>query len=275
MKTPAYIVKSLVIIVCILFSGAAFSQRNVTSMPFYNADPDLLVRATRPLLSPGSSVSYYHNQLIINATPEETANIERLLKQLDGSGQQIVFTLRSDGASGLSSEQVRVSGNLGTNSGIDADSKPGLLSETRTTVTVDNRRLRGGHSGAQSVRATEGYAAFVATGNSAPFTRLRSRQNGQIYQQSEPQDINSGFYATAWIDGDTVSVDIDQRNDQYQQGTVSTQQLQTRVSGKLGSWMAIGMLIENQQAYTTHLTRRSSNAGNNSTMLYLKVDLVP
>jgi hypothetical protein len=271
MEQRASPIRLLIALLLIFSSSATLAQRSLTNITIHNTEPDFLIRALEPQLSAGSSISHYQNQLIINATAAELARIKPLIKQLDGSGQQLVFSVRREG------------GNVGTRQAIKVEGSPtitssnsgGIQVETHSTVTVRNRSFSGNSQNGQGVRASEGAAAYIATGTSGPIKTYSTTMDGKVYQHQATTPTNSGFYATAWIDEDTVSVTLDQRGDHYQQHTISTQQLQSRVNGKLGTWMAIGVIVENQQTGQRELNSRSSQSANNTTMLYLKVELLP
>jgi hypothetical protein len=271
MELLAYPIRLLMALVLILSSSASLAQRSLTNIAIYNTEPDFLIRALEPHLSAGSSISHYRNQLIINATAAELARIKPLIKQLDGSGQQLVFSLRREGGHEGSRQAINIKGSPT----ITSSNKGGIQLETRSTVTVRNRGVAGRSQRGQGVRASEGAAAYIATGTSGPIKTWSTTMDGKVYQQQATRPANSGFYATAWIDEDTVSVTLDQRGDNYQQHTISTQQLQTRVSGKVGTWMAIGVIVENQKSAQRELNSQSNHSANNTTMLYLKVELLP
>lgn len=273
MKLLKYPFRLLLVLAIIAYSPTSLGQRTLNTIVLHNAEPELLVRAIKPQLSTGSTVSRYQNQLIINATAIEMAKIRQLVQQLDGSGQQLIFSLRREGNTEGSSREATIEGSVG-NDDIRISSGPGgIRTETRTSVTVQNRAYTGSTMGNQGIRATEGSPAYIASGSSLLIRQYKTGSDGKISQLSQPADISSGFYATAWIDQDYVTVDIDQRDNQYQQGSISTQQLQTRVSGKLGTWIPIGVVLENQQFGSRSLNTRSGASDGDFTRLFLKIDL--
>jgi hypothetical protein len=261
-------------VLLILASPASQAQRTVSTITLQQADPALLIRAIEPQLSTGSSISHYQNQLVINATAAELATIRQLVKQLEGSGRQLVFTLRREGNIQAASSKARVTGSVGDDDLRISTGKQGVQTTTRNTVTIQQRSYKGSSVGTQGVRATEGSPAYIAAGSSVPIRQSTTAANGVSSGNWQAADISSGFYATAWLDRDVVTVDIDQRDNHYQQGNISTQQLQTRVSGKLGSWIPIGVVLESQQYQSSELNSRANAAGDDFVRLYLKIELV-
>jgi hypothetical protein len=65
-----------VILFVLLFSAfAALGQQQLTTIEVSYADPQQVKLAITPLLSEGSSVSVYQDQLILNVTPQELAKV--------------------------------------------------------------------------------------------------------------------------------------------------------------------------------------------------------
>src|SRR5690606_22148188 len=96
------------------------------------------------------------------------------------------------------------------------------------------------NNGNQTVRVTEGMAAYIATGISAPVQSYTVGSDGRRYYQQDYVSAVAGFYATTWVNEGTVRISIDQSNNQLQGQTIATQQLQSEVTGRLGQWLPIG-----------------------------------
>ncbi len=244
------------ILLLIIYSATTLAARQMTIISLQNADPELLIRAIRPQLSTGSSINRYQDQLLINATAEELSSALRLIKQLDGSGQQLIFSLRREGNTASTSRRIAVNGQSHTN----VSNGNNTHTETRITVKLKNRGFAGSNAAGQGVRGTEGSAVYIATG---------------LNTLSQQQPALSGFYATAWLDRDNVSIHIDQSDGHFKQGKISTQQLQSRVSGALGTWIPIGAIVENTDTRGSELNSHAIHGNSHTVMLYLKVDALP
>jgi hypothetical protein len=257
-----------------LCSAVVSAQRTLTTIAINYASPEQLVTVIKPYLSAGSSASAYQNQLVLNVTPEELAKTRELLRQLDAAGRQLRISLRTDGSGSDSRQGVDVNAAIKAGDTVITNGPGGRVTETRTTVRVQNQHGSSTGDGNQSVRATEGMPAYIGTGMTAPVQSYSVGPDGRQYYQQEYVNAASGFYATTWVNGDTVRVSIDQSNDRLHGQTIATQQLRTEVNGRLGEWLPIGGLTDTSSQHSSGLGSRGTSARSSSTQLFLKVDLL-
>jgi len=263
----------LLFLVLSLCAATACAQRALTTIAVKYTAPEQLVAVIKPYLSEGSSVSAYHNQLILNATPEELAKTQQLLQQLDQAGRQLLVSVRTDGtgsasASALDIDTVIKSGDTV----ITNKDRVGHTTESRTTVRIQNRQGTSTSGGNQSVRATEGMPAYISTGMAAPVQSYTIGPDGRRYYQQDYLEAAAGFYATTWVNGNTVRVSIDQGNDRLQGRSIATQQLRTEVSGALGEWLPIGTVGGTARQQSSGIGSLGQSSQAQSTQLYLKVE---
>lgn len=246
-------------------SANTFAEpRQIVTFSIQYGDPENMRAVVASQLSPGSSVSLYQRQLIVNATSEELRRVRELIGQLDARGQQLLISVKTAGDGGRQQQQVRVSGSV----------QAGAHTETttRTTVTVRDFQSTSSGRGAQGVRATEGQPAYISTGASAPINSYRTTISGKVVRDQEYVDANTGFYATAWISGSSVRVRIDQRREQLKGRVIEGQQLQTEVSGALGQWIPIGMISKSQRSSSSDLIGYSKGGATSAETIFLKVE---
>ena len=260
----------LVVLLLLTSTMSMASTRHLTTLPLHNDDPDRLVLILQRYLSPGSSVNHFQNQLVINATDEELTKIKQLLTQLDTSTRPLWIAVRvGDGKNATQQTRQITTPNVVVNNN-------GTRTETRSTVSIQQRGASSSNGQQQGVRATEGRPALISTGVSAPIHSYSGSQKTTTFTQA-----SSGFYATAWVnDNKTVSVELDQQNDQANSNGISTQQLQSRVSGPLGEWILVGVVQEIQNHQSKHFGNATTSAYHKqneqqqgSTGIYLKVEL--
>lgn len=255
----------IVLCVCLLVSQSALARQLVT-YTVQNADPQQLEAVIRQYLSRDSSVSVYQNTIIVNGTAEELSKTRSLIEQLDVAGKQLLISVKTDSSGSQQQSDVQVSGSVRGGSHVETT--------TKTTVTV--REFKGTSRGAgnQGVRATEGQPAFISYGASAPVNSYRSTPGGRIVSGQEYIDAQTGFYASAWVNGNQVRVRIDQRREQLQGRIIEGQQLQSEVSGQLGQWIPIGVIDSSRNNKSVGLSGYSGSKASGSEQIYLKVDLV-
>jgi hypothetical protein len=263
----------LLVMLCVLASGAA-AQRQLTTIELTYANPQQIRAAIIPLLSEGSSVSLYQDQLILNVTAEELAKTRELLQRLDSAGRQLLVSLKSDGVGSDSQRGVDVDAAIRSGNTTITTGSGRHRTETRTTVRLHNQQGTSTDNGSQSVRATEGMPAYISTGMTAPVQSFTTGPDGRRYYQQGYVDAVSGFYVTARVHDGVAQISIDQSNNQLEGQTITTQQLQSQVSGALGRWIPIGGISNSASDHTQGIASRGQSSRTSSTQLFIKVELL-
>ncbi|MEZ5571249.1 MAG: hypothetical protein R3E64_04420 [Halioglobus sp.] len=264
---------ALFVFLC-LCSTMVSAQRALTTITVSYSSPQQLLAVIKPYLSPGSTVSAYQNQLILNVTPQELAKTQELLKTLDKAGRQLLISVRTDGNGSDSERGVDINTVIRSGNTVITNGAEGRPGESRTTVRVQNQRGTSADNGNQSVRATEGMPAYIGTGMTAAVPGYSVSADGRRYYQQDYVNAVAGFYATTWINDGTVRISIDQSNDRLQGQTIATQQLRTEVSGALGQWLPIGVINDQAKQQDSNLGSAMQSSRSHSTQLYLKVDVI-
>lgn len=239
-------------VLLVLLCLASWCQAALTVIELQHADAEQLLPLVAGQLGPGSSASVYQNRIVLQASEQETRIIRRLVEQLDKRGRPLLISVNITGSAGQQQDDhaLRI-----------RQSHSGQQSST--TITTSTRRIGSSAQagGQHSLRASEGMQAFVRVGES------RLYHNPDSGGQWQPAD--SGFYATAWVHGDQVTVSIAQQQAGFAgPERIVHQQLQSRVSGQLGEWLWVGSL----DGDSTRQQAGSSRRERSSRMIYLKVD---
>lgn len=250
----------------LLLAFTAFAQeRQLRTYTMRSALPEQVTPVLRAQLSPGSAITPYNQQLILNVTDAEYRNILSLLEQLDVAARSLLISVRKSGEHTQQQQRYGVDGAIGSgNVRVYTDERGQHRQETR--VIVNRSQTNGSSTGAQQVRAVEGMRAFVGAGTLLP---VRSGP----YGERALTPVESGFYATARVIGDEVVVDIDQRDDRVQGRHIATQGLQTQVRGRLGEWIPLGGLNDSRNAEERGLTGYRSDSGAVLSDLSIRVEL--
>lgn len=271
MPTLLKVSQALLVVLLLLNSTmSSASTRHLTTLPFYSDDPDRLVLILQHHLSPGSSVKHFHNQFIINATDEEITKIKQLLAQLDTSTRTLWIAVKVGDEKNVTHQERHIS------TPTVVINSNGTRTETRSTITTQQRGASSSNGQQHGVRATEGRPVLISTGVTVPISTYSGSQTTTQFTQA-----NSGFYATARVnDNNTVSVELDQKNAQANGRSIASQQLQNRVSGPLGEWILVGVVQNTQSQQSKHFSNTATSAYHkqnsqqqNSTGIYLKVEL--
>lgn len=275
-------------------AGVALAQTVVEVISLQYRSGEQVIPVIRPLLGPDSSVSGFQNQLVIRATPAELAQVRRMLAGIDTAPRRLLITVRQDAAIERDRREAEISGSLGNDNARIAIPGSGSRSGGNIVLREGGDRLRArvvdtqrsGSSGStQSIQVLEGRSAFVRIGESRP---VRSRQvvrtivNGQVVDRvvegTEYRDADTGFSVLPRLQGDIVTLDIDPRNDSFddaRRGTVNVQRLTTTVSGRLGEWIDLGGITDSRNDERAVLLGRSSTRTDARRGVQVKVEELP
>ena len=281
-------------IVCAVMLGwvataqAQQSVLEVIDLKYRSAEQ--IVPMLKPLLAPGGTISALQNRVIVRTTPQNLAELHKVLDAVDTKPKRLVISVRQDAAgTGLASE-AEVSGSIGT--GGARVTVPGSRStqggsvEVRKGDDVVRARAQSSQStaadrGVQTVQVLEGNEALIRIGQSVPVRSrsvVQTPQGAQISESVEYRDADTGFRVRPRVNGNRVTLEISTRRDQVadpRRQTIDLQRVDTVVSGRLGEWMEIGGVDQGRvQTENTTISRRSRNLSDDR-RVFLKVDQLP
>jgi hypothetical protein len=240
-----------------------------------------LIPVLQPLLPAEAVVTGSGNVLLVRADAATLAQIRVALANLDRAPRQLLITVgqRSDLSGG--STRVRGSGTIGS-----GDVQVGINrppdSTTSAQVIVRSGTTADQIHDVSSVRALEGYEAYIAIGQTRPFTSTTTvygAAHGSIATQAtDYRDVQSGFYATPRLSGDRVTLEISPTQQRVtavpNAHTVATQTITTTVTGRLGEWIAIGGAAGSRDGNSTGLVTWGTWSDRTQYSAWVKVDEV-
>jgi hypothetical protein len=89
------------------------------------------------------------------------------------------------------------------------------------------------------------------------------------------RDVNTGFYATARVSGDIVTLEISPRQQEYRAaggGTIQTRGANTAVTGRLGEWMELGGVRESNSGSSSGLLVWGRHSASSEYSAWVKVE---
>lgn len=240
-----------------------------------------IVPIVQPLLEPGGVLTGADRLLFVNTSPANFEQIRQAVELIDRRPRQLVVTVgqgtvtyeqRTD-----VSGQARVGGGevqVGVNAPPRGD--PGVA------VGIDSRVQRADLRNTSSVRALEGTETYIAVGQLAPLTTTQvvpGRRGPVEYRSTEYREVSTGFYATARLQGETVTLEVSPRQQRPRSaapGTVvETASIVSTISGRLGEWLPIGAVQESGGGDTSGLLVWGRRTADSQYSAWVKVDEVP
>ncbi len=277
------------LLVCVLMlvstTGVVMAQQLVTQViQLRYRTPDQIVPVLQPLLAQGGTLSAMNGRLIVRTTPENLAELQDVLAQIDTMQRRLMISVRQDADLEHSERGGQVSGRveIGDDVVVSSAGKPAPPGATVQGGGVRARVYRSegqrGERLSQQVQVLDGGQATIRIGQSVP---IRSRRwvdtpDGRAWQDViEYRDIDAGFIVTPRVVGDHVTLDILASGDRVQrQGAadVQVQRVQTSVTGRLGEWIEIAGIGEEAVRRDEEILASSRDARREARRVLLKVD---
>ena len=254
-----------------LVSLPLFAATEIIQMNYRMAEDVLPI--AQSVVGDQGKVNAYGNQLIVNAPPAVISELRDVLGQLDSEPKRLLISVDTRNSASSQDRGYRVDGSA-TIGDVEIESGRGEA-RGRDQVRIIRRSTQDLGGGTQQVQATEGYPALIQVGQSIPLTTTGTDGYGQLYQQTQYQNVMRGFYATATITGDRVHVTISSNNDRVEQirpNVINVQTTDTRVSGRLGEWITLSGINENGASSQSGLLRRHTTESSQDLSLRIKVD---
>jgi hypothetical protein len=206
-----------VMLPALLAAGSAPAQQTEVITLKHRPASDV-VGAIRPLVEPAGSVSAMQDKLVVRTTAANLVQVKKVVAALDHEPRQLLVSVRQDSG---------------------GNSTPGRVYSTRSADSDRNM---------QQVQVLEGVRAFVHTGSSVPVTSpaIAATPGGVVASgNTRFRDLNTGFFVTPRLAGDTFTVEISAHRDAPANvgaaaGSAESRTVVTTASGRLGEWIRIG-----------------------------------
>ena len=245
---PCRITARLLAAMLALLGATAAGAQDLRIIELHHRRADEVIPIVQPLLVPGGVLSGVDDRLLVRTTPSNFEQIRQAIEAIDRPQRQLLITVGQGTVSNLDAASVRGSATIGggdIQAGVNRPPAP----ESGAQVVARAERQAASLRNVSSVRALEGTETYIAVGQSGPVQSGQVSPVGRgIAQPSTTyRDVGSGFYATARINGDRVTLEISARQEQYQPtagGTIATRGSNTVVSGRLGEWIELGAVRE-------------------------------
>jgi hypothetical protein len=239
-----------------------------------------VIPVVQPLVEPGGVVSGVDSKLLVRTSPANLAQIRAAVEAVDRPQRQLLITVGQGTVTDSDSARARGAATIGGGDvQIGVNRPPSAQSGVQGSVRGSSQQasLRN----VSSIRTLEGSETWIAVGQSVPFstTTVTPGWNGTVQRSTTFRDVSSGFFATARVNGDLVTLEISPRQQQFRPsgtgGTVQTQGASTVVSGRLGEWMQVGAVRQASSGSEAGLLVWGRQTGSAEYSAWVKVDAVP
>jgi hypothetical protein len=239
-----------------------------------------VIPVVQPLVEPGGVVSGVDAKLLVRTSPANLAQIRAAVESIDRPQRQLLITVGQGTVTDTSTGRARGSATIG-NGDVQVGVNRPPSSQSGVQASVRGGSQQASLRNLSSVRTLEGSETWIAVGQSVPFTTttVTPGWGGAVQRSTTFRDVSSGFFATARLNGDLVTLEISPRQQQFQPsrtgGTVQTQGANTVVNGRLGEWMQVGAVREASSGSETGVLVWGRQTGSAEYSAWVKVDAVP
>jgi hypothetical protein len=237
---------------------------------------DDVIPIVLPLLEAGGALTGADDKLFVRSSPANLAQIREAVAAIDRPQRQLLITVGQGSVAARDGASVRGSATIGSGDVQVGVNRP-PAGGSGATVIAGSRSVRTDQQNTSSIRALEGSEAYISVGQSVPITSttVTTGWHPPVAQQSTSyRDVTSGFYATARVSGDLVTLEISSRQQAYRprDETIDTKGATSIVTGRLGEWIELGAVREAQSGSSSGLLVWGRQTGSSEYSARVKVD---
>lgn len=207
-----------------------------------------IIPIVQPLLEAGGVLTGVDDVIFVRTSPANLEQIRQAIAAIDRAPRQLLITVGQGTVRTSDAAAIRGSAAIGGGD-VQVHAQAGSRSQQESLRNVS------------SIRTLEGNETFIAVGQSGPYT-----------------DASSGFYATARISGETVTLDVSPRQQRIPAGRggfLESRGAASTVTARLGEWIELGAVRDTSSGSTGGLLVWGRNSGISEYSAWVKVDEVP
>ena len=273
--------RALIFVIMLGLALVAQAQQTVLEVIELNyRNADQVIPMLKPLLAPGGTISGMQNRIIVRTTPQNLAELRKVLDVVDAMPRKLQISVRQQGSASGTGSEAEVSGSIGNDRA--RVTVPGTGSNQGGNVVIrrGNDQVRGRvsqsqsaatESGVQTLQVLEGNEAYIQIGQSVPV-RSQAAQGSETVQY---RDAGAGFHVRPRVSGNQVILSISTRRDSVADpntGAMNVQHVDTVISGRLGEWLELGGIAQESVQRDSGTVNRRSVSGRDDRRVFLKVD---
>lgn len=262
----------LVALICI--AGVAWAETEFKIITLQHRFGQDLVSALQPLAGPGGVISATGNHLLVEVAPERMAAIEEAVARLDVESRTFRIRIDRSHAGHESSERIEAGGSVGNDNVRIRRSGPGQRGNG-VVIEMDGRETSNRTQGSEYVSVLDGARAFIAVGQSVPFTEFWMtiiRRYAHMQRTVQYRDITTGFTVLPRQIGREVELEVAPRIVSLNGGTIEFMELATAVRVVSGVWFNLGATMQERDEVSRAILARGQNKGENSSQLWVLIE---
>lgn len=252
-----------------------------------NRPAEEVIPIVEPMLAAGDAISGRGFTIFVRAAPATLAQVREMIAALDVAAMTLQISVFQGSSSGL--------GELGIDGGArieGGDARIGIGSQRNDagtaggSITYSTRggsaslsgtstRMRLRDSPIHQVRVTEGFDAYIETGERIPvFSGMHWIAPGTVAGGIDYQDVVTGFYVLPRVSGDEVTLEISPFKNTLRGGNIATRSARTTLTGRLGEWLLVGGVSEQLRRAQSGAGSYTATQSRGNEAIWIRADLV-
>lgn len=284
---PQKLITILLLLPLLGYSLSAFAQEKIEVITLNYRTAEQVIPLIQPLVGKDGAVTGLQNRLVIRTSADKLAQIKRVIASIDTQPRRLMIIVRQNTTREALAQEASVYGTVGTDHArVTVPETPG---DAAARVELGSQRNRVGakitstrdienSADTQRVQVLEGNAAFIRAGQSVPYPTRTIVRNGRqvtVVEETQFQDVTSGFYVLPRVSGSQVTLEINpQRNTLGSQGAVNLQQASTVLSGRIGEWIELGGVGQQGTSSGSGTVYSTQDVSSDNRSIFVKVEEV-
>lgn len=231
---------------------------------------EVMVDTLIPLLAPNGRISASGNTLILKTTSANFNELVLLLEELDTPLQQLLISVRQSQRGNLNSGGLSTQGGI-TRGRVRVDGKPLDKRDFSSNTSVHKKTYTTKSHSNYQLRAVEGEPVYIQSGQEVPI-HSRYSIDGQTAQQTHYKNVTSGFYVTAFVHDNTVTLHINSRSNQLNGNNIDTRELSTQLNANIGEWIELGAVTDTNDSTQRGVIHYQAGAKRDDASMQIKVE---
>ncbi len=245
-----------------LFSSIVHAKMTIIKMNYVPAQN--VISIIKPHLKPETKITAKDNNLFIEADESDLKKIHSMLTMLDKKPEQYLVEVK------ITQRKMEESERQQTSISVNADHQQPVSANVKV-YRSDSLSNSDKHF---SVRATEGYQAFINTGEAFPTHQMVKHYDSFI-PKTQYKKVSSGFYVVIRETGEQrVRIQFSGQNQQRKRNsdqTIEESSTNNIVTGKLGEWILLAASEQNTKS-NHNKSYSTQNSRSNNQWYYIKVN---
>jgi hypothetical protein len=275
-------IKTFIVLLTLGYGLSAFAQEKIEVITLNYRSAEQILPLIQPMVGKDGAVTGLQNRLVIRASAQKLEQIKRVIASLDTKPRRLMITVRQNTTRDILAQEASVYGTVGTDHArVTVPQSPGKAGakievgsrQDRIGAKITSTRDIENSADVQNVQVLEGNAAFIRVGQSVPYQSHTGRYGTTLEENTQYQDVTSGFYVLPRVSGTQVTLEIDpQRNTLGRHGAVNVQQASTVLSGRIGEWIELGGVGQQSASSGSGTVYSTQDVSSDKRGIFVKVE---